>query len=174
MGMTWTFIAALSSVVSSWVIPKAPLFGVLIARHQYAALDEEFWRVTKIVVGISVLGAAVLWGGICALNVMGHPLAGRLLAPSTAAYFLAATLLQVIALPMSVYLRAHKKEPLLFVSLASGLATSVAVLVLGKFYSVEGVAIGYLAVAIVVMPFVAVIWQRCRTAWHGMPSPANS
>lgn len=173
MGMTWTFIAALSSVVSSWVIPKAPLFGVLIARHQYAALDAEFWRVTKIVVGISVLGAAVIWGGICVLNVMGHPLAGRLLAPSTAAYFLAATLLQVIALPMSVYLRAHKKEPLLFVSLASGLATSVAVLVLGKFYSVEGVAIGYMAVAIVVMPFVAVIWQRCRTAWHGMPSPAN-
>jgi O-antigen/teichoic acid export membrane protein len=68
---------------------------------------------------------------------------------------------------MSTYLRAHKKEPLMIVSAISGLITGTVVVVLGKYYSVEGVAIGYLAVMAIVTPFVALIWHRRRTDWHG-------
>jgi hypothetical protein len=36
MGMTWAFITALTGVASSWIAPKAPAFGILIAQRKYA------------------------------------------------------------------------------------------------------------------------------------------
>jgi O-antigen/teichoic acid export membrane protein len=73
---------------------------------------------------------------------------------------------------MSVYLRAHKKEPLVALSLISGALTAIAVVILGKHYSADGVALGYLIVMATVTPFVALIWRQRRAEWHGpAPSP---
>lgn len=172
MGMTWTLIAALTAVASSWVVPKAPVFGMLIAQHKYQELDKMFWRITRIVICITGAGALVVWGGIYALAALQHPFAERLLSPSAATYLLMATLLQVATVPMSIYLRAHKREPLLLVSVVSGMLTGIVVVVMGRFYSVEGVAIGYLVVTSLVAPFVALIWRHCRADWH--PKPART
>lgn len=172
MGMTWTLIAALSAVASSWVAPKAPVFGILIAQHNYAELDRMFWRLTKTVAGVAAAGGLAIWCGVYVLGALQHPFAPRLLAPQLTAYLLVATILQVLTVPMSVYLRAHKREPLLAVSMASGLLTGAVVVVMGRFYSVEGVTIGYLSVMAMVSPFVCVIWHRCRRAWHAVPARA--
>jgi hypothetical protein len=75
---------------------------------------------------------------------------------------------------MSVYLRAHKREPLMVLSVISGTLTAVAVVVLGKDYSADGVALGYLAVMATVTPFVALVWHRRRTEWHARaPVPSR-
>lgn len=170
MGMTWTFMTALTAVASSWVVPKAPVFGMLVAQRKYDELDRIFWRITKIVVCITGVGALVIWAGIYVLAALRHPFALRLLSPSATAYLLVATILQVATVPMSIYLRAHKREPLLVVSVFNGLMTGAAVVVTGKFYSVESVAIGYLVVMALTTPFVGLIWHHCRSEWHAVPS----
>ena len=169
MGMTWAFIAALTGVASSWVAPKAPVFGILIAQHKYAELDRIFWRLTAVVVFVTSAGGLGIWVLVKTLGALHHPLALRLLPPSSTAYLLVATIILAASLPMSTYLRAHKREPLLGISLASGFLTGVVVVIAGRFYSVEGVAIGYLAVMATVTPFVGLVWQRCRTDWHSQP-----
>ena len=76
---------------------------------------------------------------------------------------------------MSIYLRAHKKEPLMVLSVLSGLLTGITVWFFGKYYSAEGVAIGYLIVTVAVTPFVALIWYRKRIEWHALAAdPAQS
>jgi hypothetical protein len=166
MGMTWAFIAALTAVASSWIAPKAPVFGVLIAQHKYGELDGMFWRLTAVVIFVTSLGALGIWALVFALGALHHPLALRLLSPTASAYFLLATVILASALPMSTYLRAHKKEPLLVLSLINGLLTGIVVVFMGRFYSAEGMAMGYLAVMALTTPFNVLIWQRCRTAWH--------
>ncbi len=166
MGMTWTFVSALSILATSWVTPKAPTFGMLIAQQRYTELDRLFWRITAIVVAVTVVGGAGIWGFVIVLTQLNHPLATRLLTPASTGYLLLATIITSASMPMSVYLRAHKKEPLLATSLVSGLLTAIAVLVLGKSHSAEGVAVGYLAVTAVVTPFVVLIWYRRRAEWH--------
>jgi hypothetical protein len=103
---------------------------------------------------------------IYALGEFHHHLASRLLTPSATAYLLIATVILVSSLPISTYLRAHKKEPLLGVSIASGVLTGFVVVFAGKYYSAEGVALGYLGVMALVTPFVVLVWQRCRAEWH--------
>lgn len=166
MGMTWAFVGALVAVASSWVMPKAPRFGILIAQQRYTELDRLFWRITAIVFVVTTVGALGIWALVFMLNELHHPFATRLLTPSSTGYLLLATIIMSASLPMSTYLRAHKKEPLLALSLISGIFTGIAIVVLGKYYSAEGVAIGYLAVTATVTPFVALIWHRRRAEWH--------
>jgi O-antigen/teichoic acid export membrane protein len=166
MGMTWMFVAALTAVASAWVAPNAPAFGVLIAQRKYEVLDMKLWRLTRIVAVLTTVAALVIWVGIYTLSVLDLPLGRRLLSPLATACLLAAAVIQAISLPTSTYLRAHRKEPLLVLSVVTALLTAVVVVVTGRFFSVEGVAIGYLAVVALVTPFVWPIWRRCIREWH--------
>jgi O-antigen/teichoic acid export membrane protein len=166
MGMTWAFVAALTAVASSWVTPKAPFFGLLIAQKRYAELDRMFWRVTAAVVAVTTVGALGIWTLVYVLGQLHHPFAARLLAPAATGYLLLATILAAASLPMATYLRAHKEEPLVTLSVITGLLMGIAVVILGKHYSADGVAIGYLAVTATMNPFVALIWYRRRAEWH--------
>lgn len=169
MGMTWALVSALSTVAASWVAPKAPMFGMLIAQRRYAELDRAFWRLEAVVVAVVVVGAIAMWSGVYVLNWIDHPYAGRLLSPMATACLLLGVIVQAVSLPMAAYLRAHKKEPLLGISVFSGLATGVLTLVIGRLYAAEGVAASYLVVTGLVTPFVALIWQRRRVEWHAAP-----
>lgn len=169
MGMTWALVSALSTLAASWVAPKAPMFGMLIAQGRYAELDRAFWRLEAAVVAVVVAGAIVLLGALGLLHLVGHPYAGRLLPPSVTTALLLGVIVQAVTLPMAAYLRAHKKEPLLLISVLSGLATGVLTLVLGSLYSAQGVAAAFLVVSCLVTPFVALIWQRRRVEWHAAP-----
>lgn len=166
MGMTLAFVGALMAVASSWVTPKAPRLAILIAQQRYSELDRLFWRITIVVFATTVVGALSIWLLVFALNRLHHPFANRLLSSVSTGYMLLATIIVSVSLPMSTYLRAHKKEPLLALSVIGGLLTGATVIVLGKYYSADGVAIGYLIVTAIVTPFVALIWYRRRGDWH--------
>lgn len=174
MGMTWAFVSALMAVASSWVTPKAPIFGALIAQEKYGELDRLFWRITAVVLVVTIVGAVSIWALVFLLNQFQHPFASRLLSPGPMGYLLLATVIVTASLPMSVYLRAHKKEPLLLISVVSGFCTAIIVVILGKYYSAEGMAIGYLAVTAIATPFVALIWHRRRAEWHACAESAPS
>ena len=86
------------------------------------------------------------------------------------AFFLVGTLLISSTLPMAAYLRAHKREPLIVPSIVSGLLTAILVVLLGKTYGATGASAGFMVVAILVTPFVALIWNRRRAEWHIHPA----
>lgn len=168
MGMTWTFIGVLGLVSSSWLYPKVPRFGMLIARKDYKELDRLFWRITKIVTAITIMTAALIWLLVYIVNKLHHPIAERFLSPLPTACLLLAQVLIAISLPFSSYLRAHKKEPLLFLSVLSGILTAISTLVLGKYFSATGMAIGFLLLNLILIPFVGIIWYRCKVSWHNL------
>ncbi|MFC1532312.1 lipopolysaccharide biosynthesis protein [Thermodesulfobacteriota bacterium] len=166
MGMTWGLVAALSSIASSWLNPKAPRFGILIAQGDYKKLDILFWRLTKVVVIIAIIGASVIWSLVFILHSLHHPFAIRVLSPLPTSLFLLATIISISTLSFSLYLRAHKKEPLLAVSVISGLLIAISNLILGKHFGATGMAWGYLLVNVLIFPFVILIWSHCRRHWH--------
>jgi O-antigen/teichoic acid export membrane protein len=173
MGMTCVFALGLAAVASSWVIPRAPGFGILIAQQKYVELDRMLWRVTAAVVAVTAVGALGIWTLVYVLGQLHHPFAGRLLPPAATGYLLVGMFFASASLPMATYLRAHKKEPLLALSVINGLLTGIVVVVLGKYYSADGVAIGYLAVVMTLTPFVALIWYRRRAEWHAAMAPLS-
>lgn len=166
MGMTWSLVSSLLAVTSVWVLPKAPQFGRLIARGEYKELDALFWRLTKVVMGVAVLGAVAIWALVYLLYALKHPMSSRILPPFPTAFFLLATVIITASLPMSVYLRAHKREPLLFLSAVNGVLITISNLILGKHFSAMGMAVGFFLANLLLFPFIVLVWNRCRMAWH--------
>ena len=166
MGMTWAFVNALMVLASAWVAPKAPTIGILVAQEKYAELDKLFWRLTFTVISLTLLGAIGILCLTLLLHYLNNPLATRLLSPSVTAYLLLASVLYSVGLPMSAYLRGHKKEPLMGLSIAGGICTGILVIGLGKYYAAAGVALGYLTVTAISTPIVVYIWHQRRKEWH--------
>lgn len=167
MGMTWALVSALAMTGWSWVQARSPRFGMLIAQKDYVALDVLFFRIAGVSTAMVSAGALLIGAGVYFLNVLGHPLALRLLPPFPTALFLLATVLMHISLCQSAYLRAHKQEPLLVLSLVASPTIAFLVWQWGMRYGPIGAAWGYLTVvALFVLPYGTFLWRRYRTLWH--------
>ncbi len=165
MGMTWNLLAIVG-VATSWLFPKVPRFGMLIAEKRYQELDALFWKVVKVVAAISTLLALAVFCFVWVLNELDIFLAARLLPPVTVGLFLLAQVVSTASIPFSVYLRAHKKEPLMFLSVLIAIITALSTLILGKYFSALGMASGYLLINLLITPLVLIVWWRCRAEWH--------
>jgi O-antigen/teichoic acid export membrane protein len=67
---------------------------------------------------------------------------------------------------LTAYLRAHKKEPFLGISIGLGVATGLLVWILGSKFGLIGAGASFLIVAIGILPFGLKIWHRCLKEWH--------
>ncbi len=166
MGMTWSLYGALSSLGGAWLSPRVPQFGMMVAQKRYAEMDRLFWRLTIIVTSITILGATAIWLLVFGLNYYDSFLARRILPPLPTALFLMTAIIHTASLPMSTYMRAHKKEPLIFLSVLGGILIGLSTWLLGKHFSAIGMAVGYLTIYAMIFPIIVFVWQRCRIRWH--------
>jgi len=170
MGMTWAVLSTLQMGALSWVQTRVPTFGKLIVERRYAELDSLFARLLSVSLAVLATGGIAVCGLVWILDIVQHPFAQRLLPLLPTGLFLLALLLYQIPHCQSLYLRAHKQEPLLPATILSHSLVGLAVWWGGSRYSATGMAAGYLAVvALFVVPYHTWLWSRCRNLWHNNP-----
>lgn len=166
-GMTLSVVAALQSLAAQWLPPKVPRFGELVALRDYANLDRLWLRTARAVLVVACAGAVGAWVLILGLNWIQAPLADRLLSPEATALFLTGAVFYSLGYCETVYLRAHKKEPLLVLSVVTSIFMGLLVWWLGGRYGPIGAATAYLVVfGVISLPWETAIMLRCRTLWH--------
>lgn len=165
-GMTWSIVSAVARVSGVWLTPRAPLFGILIARREFEELNRRFWRITRLFSCMVLALSICCWLLVDMVHIFYSAFSNRLLSPPTVAVLLVAQALGALSFPFSVYLRAHKQEPLLILSVVTGVLTAIATIFLGRYYAAAGIATGYLLVNLLTIPFVFLIWFRCCKDWH--------
>lgn len=167
MGMTWTIVGGVQSICLMWIYARVPQFGALVSQREFRKLDE-LWRRASISSLIITVGASVsCWIGIYAIDNLGLPFAERLLPPLPTLLFFIGIICAQLAHCFVVYLRAHKKEPIMVASVTTSLLTGILVWLFGRDYGPDGVAFAYLCVmALGILPWMATIWRRCRAQWH--------
>lgn len=154
IGMSINIANAVASIAMAWMNSKAPHFGGLIARKNYAALDEIFfstvWRSLAILIVLSTI--------LCVLNYILHEtnmkFANRFLDPWVFILLMLATAMNYLSYSQAAYLRAHKEDPFLVVSVTCAVMILISTLVLGKNYGAAGAIIGFFLVSC----FVGVGW----------------
>lgn len=165
-GITWSVVGMVAAISNAWLLPKMPQFGILIAKKEYIQLDALFWRITRIFIIIDILTAVAVGCLIYLLDVIRSPFATRLLPVLPTIIFLAAQVIMSLSSPFSMYLIAHKKNPVVFISVIVGLAVGLSTFILGKYSTVTAIGIGYLIINMLLIPFIVLIWHRCRIQWH--------
>jgi len=166
MGMTWQLTYVLQQIAMAWVHTKVPRFGMLIAKKDYQGLDRFWLRTSLVSLVIISIGAAVIWLLVYALNVLQVSLAQRLLSPLPMGLFLLAAIFFQAAQCQTAYLRAHKQEPIMVMSVVTSLMIGALVWLLGSRFGPVGAAGSYLGVVIVILVWDTLIWLRCRAEWH--------
>ena len=167
MGMTLSLVGAIGSLSYTWLSARTPQFGILIARRAYGELDELFRRLLVIAMSI----ATGCWIVLCLLIYWlcwnGFAIAGRLLPMLPVVFFLAQGILNSFVSALALYLRAHKREPMMIPSLVGAVLSSLSTWLLGRHFGALGAAVGFFVVtAIWGVPSCCVIFKRCRSIWH--------
>ncbi|KAB0666159.1 hypothetical protein F6V25_06715 [Oryzomonas japonica] len=166
MGMTLTAANALLAASMTIINAKTPDFGKRIAVNDWKGLDDLFFQTTKKAIILVLVGAVAGMSAIWVLQM--YSSFGKRFIPAWQAAILLCTIcFQIFNGSIATYLRAHKKEPLMVVTVITSLLQAVMTWYLGKRFGSLGVTIGYLAVtSLFVLPYFVIIWRKCRKEWH--------
>jgi O-antigen/teichoic acid export membrane protein len=166
MGMTLNVSNALLTTSMTLIAAKAPEFGKLIAECNWAVLDTRFSKVLTQSLFFVTVGALAAWGLVWFLQD-NFQIGERFIPSRYAALLFATVCLQIVISSFAVYLRAHKQEPFMFLSVLVALLQAPATLILGKHYAVFGITLGFFCVNLLfTVPSSWLIWMRCRRKWH--------
>lgn len=165
IGVSFTLTSFLGSIATAWLYPNVPKFGIFIAKKEYGELDNLFWRITKIVSIATLIAALLFFLLILIINELNMPLAKRLLPPFLFGIFILSQVIAILTYPFSSYLRAHKKEPLLVLSITQGILTALVAIIIGKF-SLKYMLLGFLSINLIILPWVIIVWLRSKKKWH--------
>lgn len=166
MGMTLTAANALLAGSMTLLHAKTPEFGKRIAVRDWLGLDHLFYDTTKKALILALVGAVA---GSCVIWVLqSYFTIGRRFIPAWQAAILFGTVFfQIFGGAFANYLRAHKQEPLMRMTVVTAIIQGAITWYFGKHYASLGVTAGYfLVTAFVSFPYCLLVWKRCRHEWH--------
>lgn len=149
MGISLQILSAMGGIAMTWITTKLPRFGGLISLGKREELDKDF-RIA------AIQSVSVLTIGLMLVIAIG----GLLLEiyPAYISRFLdirlfvvlsVATLCNHISGILGAYIRAHKQDSLVWLSLFSGVTTATLTIVMAKYSSIAAVVFSYMSVAII-------------------------
>lgn len=177
LGMTWTILTALQGAAQAWIQTRIPQFGALIARREYAELERLFQRAAIVSFVLLAVGGAAFCLVVLGLHGLADEsntakysmvwlasrIANRLLDPlATVLFTLFAVLWHIIQCEV-IYVRAHRRDPFLRVSLIGHCISGALIWGLGSRFGALGVVSGLLVVECgLFLPVIHGLWRDCR------------
>lgn len=167
MGMSLQIAGGISALGLAWVYTKASPFGQMISRGDFEKLDQVFFRCLWQSFAIITLAAGCAFGILLYLKYINHPIGQRVLDPLPLGLLFMTTLINHIVFSEAIYLRAHKREPFMWPSIASAVITSTLAYFLGKNYGSLGVTTVNFASAVVIgLGVCTFLFVKSRQEWH--------
>ncbi len=171
MGMTLTALNSIRSLSDSWMNTKIPLYSKLIALKDYFTLDSLFNKTLKQMFSISLVLLVSFFLLIMILNITQfkfgeHVLADRFLRYWPLIFMMFSVCIQQFVSSWAMYLRCHKQEPFLVLSICNGIACLCSTFILGNLYGLYGITIGYLLINVMIAPWAYNIYKTKRQEWH--------
>lgn len=166
MGMTMQIVGGVQALAMVFLTTRVPTFGVLIARASYEQLERLWWRTSVTSVVVMAVGGLAILTFVVAGNVFRVPLATRVLGPSQTLVLLATALLLQVSQCQTAYIRAHRRELIVAMSVTTSLATGLLVWTLGRPFGPTGALVGYLAATVVAVAWETAILSRFKSTLH--------
>jgi O-antigen/teichoic acid export membrane protein len=167
MGMSLNISNAIAAIAIAWINTKAAPFGAMIARHEYAALDLLFFRSVGQSVSLAFLGAATVWTIVLMLGHHHVAFAQRVLPPLPFALLLISMIDNQLVSSWALYMRAHKQEKFLLLSVAGAVCLTLSTFFLGRPFGALGMTSGQLVIGVIVgLGCGSYTFSKWRRIWH--------
>ncbi|GGF27408.1 hypothetical protein GCM10011611_36810 [Aliidongia dinghuensis] len=174
VGLTLSLVNMISAISMTWSESRQSRFGTLIASRRWRELDQAAIQGGFLSIGTAVLGACALFVLMALLPYTGLTIASRFLPPEHMAFFVGTMLSNCVIFVEAVYLRAHKAEPFVWLSVGNAVLVASTITIGEAFYGTVGMGLAYfLSTALVILPIGTMIMMRFRGAYrHGMTATA--
>ncbi|WP_333494601.1 hypothetical protein [Kluyvera sp. CHPC 1.251] len=160
VGLSLTIFTTILTLSISWVNAKVPLIAQSIARGDKAKVNPLFRKLMLKSVCINILGSLSFIIAVLILKHYHVYITERLVDVKTLCLLLFINIINHIVFCCAAYMRAHKTEPLLYSSLATGVIVGISVYFTSK-YSVFYTMLAYLlTLAIVCMPWTLMLFRK--------------
>lgn len=171
MGMTLSILNAVLALSYGWVATKTPIFSSYIAQKDYLSLDKLFNRTflqSSFVIIIGLIGVffTIVFIRYFDIYVGGEPLSDKFLPFLPLFFMMISFLMNHVIGSWAVYLRCHKKEPMLLNSIVYGGLSCVSTLILGNKYGLMGITSGYCIISILIAFWAYKIFINKKMKWH--------
>jgi hypothetical protein len=167
MGISLAALNGIMAISLSWISTKTPLFSTLIARKEYGVLDNEFKGLVKRSTIACMIALAVFIGGVAILRSLNVALGFRFLAMIPLLLLSGSTLINQFVYALAAYLRSHKREPFLGLSIIMGVLSAASTIWLGKYFGVLGITAGYFTLTFAISLFGSLtVFIKKKKLWH--------
>ena len=170
-GMSINVLNQIRNFAMSWITTKVPLMSRLIEMKEYFDLDNIFKKTVIQEILVCLVLLCGFWIAIVGLRETQFAFSGNVLSERFLDYIplLLVTIpvvLQAVTDNFATYLRCYKKEPFLIISIVSGIASAISILVMGKYFGLYGICGGYCFLAIAFFPWGYWIYKTKKVEWH--------
>lgn len=167
MGMTLAALNGVNSLSMSWINTKIPLFSSLIAQRNFFSLNRIFKKTLIQTVSVCIIGVLMLLSIVMCLRFYRVPIGDRFLPFLPTLLMGGALVVNQLVFAMAIYLRCHKKEPFLLLSITVGILMAFSTLYLGRNFGIIGITCGYFALtSLVAFPWATNIFFKKKRQWH--------
>jgi hypothetical protein len=167
MGLSLALMGAIGTIALAWVATKTAPFGVLIARKEYGELDRLFFPCLWQSLTLVCIACSLVWGVSWLLQSAHFPIGSRLLPPLPLGFLALAAVANHVVFAEAIYLRAHKQEPLLVLSVGVACLLAVSLGLVAKPFGAAGMMLCYFLICTVAMGMATGIFRAKRRQWHG-------
>ncbi|MGO8672219.1 MAG: lipopolysaccharide biosynthesis protein [Capsulimonadaceae bacterium] len=171
VGLSLSIMMSLANIATSWLNTKSPRFGDLVARREFNALDRLFFPCLWQSFAVLVVSGLAYWSGAALLVHLHLTVANKLVGLVPLGLLVAAALGNHIVTAEALYLRAHKQEPFLVLSVLLGVSVGILDCVLCRPFGATGMIAGYLAAVLIVgVCYGTSVFVSKRRQWHATPA----
>ena len=171
MGMTMQALNAIQALMLAWINTKVPRLATFIARKEYKELDDLFYLTFKqilllgfIVIFIFYLTIAIIQ--YFDLSFFSINIGERFISGIPLFLMVASVYLMFPINCWAIYLRSHKREPLLLNSVVIGLLCCFLTFILTKIGGVLFLTIGFFSLRVISMLWIFRIFKNKKRIWH--------
>lgn len=165
VGYSLSIVQAIYSVASAWSLISIPKYNMVVEKKEWSCMDALLKRnlIYSSVVYIMGIFALYLTQSIPFLEdlLWSRVSSGQSMFVLCGAYYIS-----IITYTMATYLRAHKQEPYMIVSILSGVSSALLTYIFAYYMGQDYIFIGYFMSNLLVLPAAIHIWRKFRVRWH--------
>lgn len=162
----WTTAFTISNI---WIYSITPQMNILVSKKEWHILDSLFKKRLVLSILTYVTGSVVFFFIFFFIRdriLFVDQILNRFMNTIPLICLAFAWLLQVIENALAVYLRAHKKEPLVLVSIIMAIYILITTFLCTKYLPPDYIFIGFLSSFIISMPWILYIFYKKNKLWH--------
>lgn len=167
MGMTLKIGGIVYLVSVAWINTRIPLYGMLIKKKDFAELDRLAIRSTIQAFFVGVVFSACLLAGLKVVANFTDKYSSRMLPLGIVATICISNIAGVITTSIAGYLRAHKQEPLMLVSIMMAAVSAASAYISAKYFTASVMAYSYAFVNVFLgIPMCVYVLKKKKKQWH--------